>query len=173
MSLEEIRRYNEECILATGIDKKLVIKAQKNIEVPEDNMLYRQYLNCLYLKQGYQNEKGEILYDNIKDFVRRYYSDEDIDRALNPCRELKREKLSADNAFVTSKCILKNLKLLESEKNSTETVTGSSTSSSTSTTVRTTTTADNTEENVTTDIYSAVDNAIVNEDNNVELNSLR
>lgn len=153
------------------------MKIIKTQEIPEDNALYKQFLNCLYLKQGYQNDKGEMLYDNIKDFMRKFYSDEDIDKALNPCKELKREKLASENAFVALKCIIKNLKAVESEKSLTED-TNSSSSTTTSSTVTTTTTttttsADDTGENATTDIYSAIDNGIANDDNTIVFNNVR
>lgn len=116
---EDIRRINEECIAKTGIDKHIVYDAIRSATPPENNKLYKEYLNCSYLKQGYQNAKGDILYENIKEFLSQYYTQEQLRQSVDSCAHIK-GGTPAENAFKALICILENLKALTQNENEIE-----------------------------------------------------
>lgn len=113
---EDIRRISEECITKTGIDKRVVYDAMKFATPPQNNKLYKEFLNCSYMKQGYQNEAGEILFGNIREFLSQYYEEKDLERTVDPCVGI-RGGTAPENAFKALMCILRNLKSLEVNEN--------------------------------------------------------
>lgn len=68
------------------------------------------------MRQGYQNEAGEILFGNIREFLSQYYGEEDLQKTVDPCVGI-RGGIPADNAFKALMCILRNLKSLEQNEN--------------------------------------------------------
>lgn len=113
--MEDIERIRKECVTKVGIDENVILEAMRTETPPEGNQLYKDFLRCSYMKQGYQNEDGDILYDNIKQFLSDFYTDEVLKNAVDPCDQVKIND-PAENAFAAVKCILGNLKRIESEK---------------------------------------------------------
>lgn len=113
LTKQQRRHISKECIRLTGVDNSIVEEAMRTATPPDNEPLYKQYLTCSYVKQGYQNKKGEILYDNIRDFLMEFYSFEDANFAVDSCRRIQDQGSSDENAFKALECILQNLKALD------------------------------------------------------------
>ncbi|EFA01425.1 odorant binding protein C20 [Tribolium castaneum] len=95
-----------QCIDIVGIDQKVVEDAI-NIEIPKNNPKYKEFLACSYKKQGYQNENGEILMENIKKFLQKFYHPSDL-QELNSCSGHNGTN-HAENAYQALQCIYNRL----------------------------------------------------------------
>lgn len=113
LTKQQRRQISKECIRLTGIDNHIVEEAIRTATIPENDPIYKQYLTCSYVKQGYQNKTGQILYDNIRDFLVEFYSIQDANFAVDSCRRIKDQGSPEENAFKALQCILENLKALD------------------------------------------------------------
>lgn len=83
----------------------------KTLEFPAGNKKYRDFLACSYKKFGFQTEDGKILYDNINEFLSRFYKISDL-KAVNTCKSTTGED-DGEKAFNAMICILDQLKSIE------------------------------------------------------------
>ncbi|KAJ8924114.1 hypothetical protein NQ315_006896 [Exocentrus adspersus] len=102
-----------DCVNQVHVDVKQIEKAMHSPnELPSDNK-YKQFLSCSYKKQKFQSEKGEMLYDNISDFLTRFYNRSDL-KVLDKCKGITGED-DGDTAYNSLKCILRCLKEINAD----------------------------------------------------------
>ncbi|XP_044261631.1 uncharacterized protein LOC123009405 [Tribolium madens] len=106
--LQTHERYQiaSQCIEIVGIDQKVVEDAMTK-DIPKNDIKYKEFLACSYKKQGYQNENGEILMENIKKFLQKYYDSSDL-QELNACSGYNSTN-HAENAYQALQCIYSRL----------------------------------------------------------------
>lgn len=112
LTKQQRRQISKECIRLTDINPSIVEEAI-NTATPHNSQIYKQYLTCSYVLQGYQNKNGEILYDNIRDFLLEHYNLRDANYGVDSCRRIKDQGSPEENAFKALQCILENLKALD------------------------------------------------------------
>lgn len=116
---EYLRQIRSECVAKVSIDEKIIDLVTETMTLPQPstttthNEKYKEYLTCIYRKQGYQSADGQIQLDKIKDFLKHYYKN-DLLAVLNPCGGIETDGVSnGDKAFRALECILPKLKLLK------------------------------------------------------------
>nr|QTI50353.1 odorant binging protein [Agrilus zanthoxylumi] len=93
------------CINSTGVSLNVIERTKVTLELPEDDPKYKEYLKCFYTKRGYQNDSGEVLYDNIKIMIHQFTNATEATRIIDLCKETK-GTTPEENAFVAQKCLL-------------------------------------------------------------------
>nr|QUP79546.1 odorant binding protein 53 [Monochamus saltuarius] len=119
---EDMKNRNQialECINEVNIDIKIVRKAiyAMPYELPTDEK-YKKFLTCSYKKQKFQSENGEMLYDNINDFLSRSYSRDDL-KILDQCKNITAPN-DAEMAYTSLKCIMKGLHGIKKTEDNTD-----------------------------------------------------
>jgi hypothetical protein len=115
LSDRDRHRIALKCIGQVGIDERVVEEAIRG-NIPENDIKYKNFLACSYKKQGYMNEDGIILIENVKKFLNRFYNISDL-KVINVCSGRDGPNHS-ENAFKAMKCIfdqIKNLKVVNDE----------------------------------------------------------
>lgn len=74
---------------------------------------YKDFLACSYKLQGYQSEKGDILLNNVKEFLKDFYSVEEL-KKLDICQGYNSSN-HGDNAYNALDCFLKQLKIMKTQ----------------------------------------------------------
>lgn len=106
-----------QCLKEVGLDRRIVDRTVATLNFPVNDQKYMDFLACSYKKQGFQSEDGKILYDNINDFLLRYYSLADL-KVLNSCKSTNGTN-DGEKAFNAVVCIMNKLKTIP-EKNENE-----------------------------------------------------
>lgn len=109
----------EQCLKETGMKRQMVVYYRDTQKFPKYDKTYMEFLNCSYKKQGYQTEEGDIIFENLKEFLEEFYTPEQVDIVLNPCKPLK-GKNPGETAFYVMRCIIENLQLLEENMEKTD-----------------------------------------------------
>lgn len=99
------------CLKEVDLDRRVVEKVMATLEFPPDNKKYKDFLACSYKRQGFQSDDGRINYDNIKEFLSRYYSTSDL-KVLDKCKSTTGGN-DGDTAFKAIVCIIDSLKPLQ------------------------------------------------------------
>nr|USH46146.1 odorant binding protein 18 [Apriona germarii] len=103
-----------ECINQVQIDIKIVKKSIHNpYELPTDDK-YKEFLTCSYKKQKFQSEQGEMLYDNIYEFLERFYDKDEL-KVLDQCKSITAEN-DREMAYISLQCILKGIRSISDER---------------------------------------------------------
>ncbi|KAJ8966342.1 hypothetical protein NQ314_003610 [Rhamnusium bicolor] len=96
-----------ECIDRVKIDKKIIEMAmQYPTKLPND-IKYKEFLTCSYKKQKFQSADGKMLYDNIYDFLTRFYNRSDL-KTLDICKNVTASN-DGEMAFNSLECIMTQL----------------------------------------------------------------
>lgn len=104
----EIAKY---CIDKVGVDRQIIEKIMETATVINDEK-YKKFLACSYKLQGYQNENGKILLNNVKQFLKDFYSDKELIK-LDICQGYDSPN-HGDNAYNALDCFLTQLKTIKS-----------------------------------------------------------
>lgn len=102
-----------QCLKQHELDGQVVDKIVATLAFPTDNQKYKNFLACSYKKQGFQSEDGKILFDNIKEFLMRFYSVNDL-KVIDVCKA-NTGATDGDRAFNAVVCIIAQLKYLEAK----------------------------------------------------------
>lgn len=103
-----------ECLKQVPMNRTVIDRVIKTQEVPRDGeeaQRYREFLACSYKKQGFQSDDGKMRYDNIVDFLGRFYTAEDL-QGLDACKSVTGTD-DGDLAVNNLDCILNYLKSVD------------------------------------------------------------
>lgn len=101
----------KSCLKEVALDRRVVERTVETLEFPADNQKYKDFLACSYKRQGFQMSNGKINYDNINDFLSRYYSISDL-KVLDRCKSTTGDN-DGERAFNAVVCIMDNLKSIQ------------------------------------------------------------
>ncbi|CAG9856101.1 unnamed protein product [Phyllotreta striolata] len=111
--IKQRERIGLDCLKQIGLNKTIVEKAVRSIEFVEDRK-YKEFLACSYKQQGFQSDDGEILYDNLIDYLSTFYKTADL-KSLDDCRAVG-GSTDGERAFNSMKCIISGLRKIDQKK---------------------------------------------------------
>lgn len=98
-----------KCIQKTGISETIVARMGTTLEIP-DTSSAKKFLMCLNKKMGFQDDEGQILFDNMKDKLVGL-TDTEINSTISTCKQVKGSN-SIENSYVATKCIFRKIKAI-------------------------------------------------------------
>ncbi|XP_028133023.1 uncharacterized protein LOC114328383 [Diabrotica virgifera virgifera] len=101
------------CLKETKLDRSVVEKAMAQLGHSEDPK-YKDFLSCSYKKQGYQDENGNILYENISNFLSNYYKADSL-KIVEKCKGTTGSNHS-EMAYNAMRCVISTLNDIPDEE---------------------------------------------------------
>lgn len=102
-----------QCLQRTGLDRRVVDRVMTTLEFPINDQKYKDFLACSYKLQGFQSDNGKILYENIYEYLSRYYNMKDL-KVIDGCKSTT-GATHGDKAINAVACIMDKLKALEAK----------------------------------------------------------
>nr|AZL87167.1 odorant binding protein 25 [Holotrichia oblita] len=115
LSLEDVQAFSSDnqnqaitkCIQKTGVDESIVTRMGVTLDIP-DNSVVKKFLACLNKKLGFQNEEGDMLFDNLRGNLVGM-SSEEVNSTVSTCKQVKGTN-SIENSYLVTKCIFRKIK---------------------------------------------------------------
>lgn len=114
LDMKQRRVIGMQCLKQVGVDRRVIDRTVATLEFPVNDQKYKDFLACSYKKQGFQSEDGKILYENIYEYLSRYYSLVDL-KILDVCKSTTGAN-DGERAFNAVVCIMDKLKTLEDKQ---------------------------------------------------------
>ncbi|CAG9820871.1 unnamed protein product [Phaedon cochleariae] len=109
--MKEREQMGLDCLGEVNIKREVIDRILKTQKFPRGNQKYMDFLACSYKKQGFQSQEGQILYDNINDFLSRYYRRNDL-KIMDNCKSTTGNN-HGERAFNAMECIISDLKRID------------------------------------------------------------
>ncbi|XP_072389954.1 uncharacterized protein [Diabrotica undecimpunctata] len=94
------------CLKEINLDRSVVEQAMAHLGHSEDPK-YKDFLSCSYKKQGYQDENGNILYENIIKFLSNYYKPGSL-KIVDKCKGITGSN-DGEMAYNAMRCVMSAL----------------------------------------------------------------
>ncbi|CAG9838394.1 unnamed protein product [Diabrotica balteata] len=101
------------CMKEIKLDRSVVEQAMANLGHSEDPK-YKDFLSCSYKKQGYQDENGNILYENISNFLSDYYKPGSL-KIVDKCKGTTGSN-DGEKAYNAMRCVISTLNEISDEE---------------------------------------------------------
>nr|AKI84363.1 OBP5 [Holotrichia parallela] len=111
-----VNQINEACSKETGISNDISKNLTTTGTMPEPSETYFKFLECLYKRQGYFDEQGNVSYSNIENFLSNYYEKGILRKAMAPCESVPVGSSLGERAYNVGNCIIKKLTLMEAQE---------------------------------------------------------
>nr|AZL87168.1 odorant binding protein 26 [Holotrichia oblita] len=113
---KNVSQINEECSKQTGISNDVAKNLTSTQQMPKPSETYYKFLECLYKRQNYFDDDGNVSYRNIENFLSNYYEKSILRKAMAPCEDLQVGTSLGERAYNAGSCIIKNLVTIEAQE---------------------------------------------------------
>jgi len=68
--LGQFSRHERQCLNDLQTDQRMVTNALKQLYMPEDNPSFNEFMECTWIRDGFIDEDGNIVYERFKNYVK-------------------------------------------------------------------------------------------------------
>ncbi|KAF2906130.1 hypothetical protein ILUMI_00046 [Ignelater luminosus] len=94
----------QSCVVATEISEDIVVEAKETNTVFADDPKYKEFLACLWKRTGYQNEDGQINWENIGEVLKKDYAEAVVKEIIQKCDKIE-GKTDGDEVALVLECL--------------------------------------------------------------------